>query len=305
VLATIPAVARRSQVMVTHTEPQTPAAHAYRRLAVALSLGQERPARSVHVGGATAVDPATTVAVNLAIALIQQGRRVLLVSGDRHDAQIDRCFDLVGEPGLDEYLARRGTTEPQEVLRGLLVLPAGTGAAYPVHNVPPREAITSIIDRGQRIADIVLIDAPPALDYPDAEVMGPLVDAVITVAAAERTTRRSAADLRSRLGLVSAPLRGAVLVRRPTLRDRIEVLVRDRAGTPAPVPVDTDAAAPRVDGGPLEPPRALTDSAALRERTNTLLKERGIESQPGVNRTGTAKPAGDDTPTGPSIHQKT
>jgi Mrp family chromosome partitioning ATPase len=293
VLATVPAVARPSQVMVTHTEPRTAAAHAYRRLAVALSLGQEEPARSVLVVGATTTDPATPVALNLAIALIQQGRRVLLISADRHDPRIDRCFDLVGEPGLDEYLARRGTTEPREVLRGLLVLPAGSGSAYPVHNVPPREAVASVIERGQRIADIVVIDAPPALDYPDAEVMAPLVDAVIAVAAAERTSRRDAADLRERLVLASAPLRGAVLLRRPTLRDRLHVLVRDRQ---AVVPDGTDLGA----ADPPAPTRSrpqraadLVESTAVKERISNLLRQRGVDpAAPGAN----GKVHDDDTP---------
>lgn len=330
VLATIPAVARRSQIMVTHTEPRTSAAHAYRRLAVALSLGHERPARSVLVVGATKDDPAATVALNLAIALIQQGRRVLVVSADRHDPRIDRCFDLVGQPGLDEHLARRGTTEPQEVLRDLLVLPAGTGEAYPVHNVAPREAVAATIERGLRIADIVVIHAPPALDYPDAEVMGPLVDAVIAAATAEQTPRAAVADLRDRLALVSAPLRGAVLVSRPTIFDRIEVALghhrrspgapaattppdgdaeraarpttppSSRTAKPAPAPAPsrpgaTRAAVPAVASGPAgSAPSA--DRDALKARIDALLRDRGMEreSPPGNGRRSEARAAWPD-----------
>ena len=97
--------------------------------------------------GATRQEPRTAVALNLAVALLQQGRSVLLVSGDRHDPQIDRCFGLAGQPGLDEHLAGRATSEPQEVLHGLHVLPAGTGEHFPVHHMPPQQAIAAVLER--------------------------------------------------------------------------------------------------------------------------------------------------------------
>jgi Mrp family chromosome partitioning ATPase len=228
VLATIPGVARSSAVMVTRTEPHAPAAHAYRRLAVTLLAGSERQTRSVLLVGPTTTEPRTAVALNLAVALIQQGRRVLLVSADRHDPKIDRTFGLTDLPGLDEYLAGRGTNEPEEVLRGLHVLPAGTGVAFPVHHVPPPAAVANVVERGLRIADIVLVDAPPALYYPDVEVIGPIVDAVVVVAMAEETPRRHLDDLRARLALVAAPLRGAVLVQRATLLQHLKLFRDER-----------------------------------------------------------------------------
>jgi Mrp family chromosome partitioning ATPase len=282
VLAEVPAVARASQALVTLTEPHSPAAHAYRRLAVALTADPDREPRWVLLVGATRKEPRTPVALNLAVALLQQGRHVLLVSGDRHDAQIDKTFDLVGEPGLDEHLAGLGTAEPQEVLRGLHVLPAGTGQAFPVHHMPPQQAIAAVLERGRRIADIVLVDAPPALDYSDAEAIGPLVDAVILVASAEQTSRREVADVRTRLDLVQAPVRGSVLVHRPSVRQRLSLLLRERAADRRAV---ATAAAARPSGeratgwddekaatSNRSSEDLATDAAALKARIEALLK---------------------------------
>jgi Mrp family chromosome partitioning ATPase len=316
VLATIPAVARSSQAMVTRTEPNTPAAHAYRRLAVTLLSGATAAPRSVLIVSPTKNEPRTAVALNLSIALIQQGRRVVLVSGDRHDPRIDRTFGLSG-PGLDEYLAGRGTIEPYEVLRGLFVLPAGDGIAFPIHHVPPRAAMTAVIERAMRLADIVLVDAPRALDYPDAEVIGQAVDAVLVVAAAERTTRGQTADLRGRLALVSAHVRGAVLVRHLSLRQRLNIVRQERAAVaarrpeaaptvpplqakPEPEPQPEQETEPEVEvevaveesAAPWErqPDDLKADAAALRERIDALLRR-----HTSVPINGNGEPVGETT----------
>lgn len=286
VLAAIPAVARASQTLVTLTDPHAPAAHAYRRLANALTADPDRQTRWAMLVGATDAEPRADVAINLAVALIQQGRQVLLVSADRHDPQIDRCFDLSGVPGYDEHLAGVVTTEPREVFRGLYVLPAGTGDAFPVQHVPPQQAVASVLERGRRIADVVLVDAPPALDYPDAEAIGPLVDAVIVVASAERTSRRQVSELRARLDLVMAPVRGAVLVHRPSLRHHLAVMLRERAeerrgAATSVVPAETFGLSPLDRGWSDDSPAGATlrssedraqDAAALRARIESLLR---------------------------------
>jgi Mrp family chromosome partitioning ATPase len=273
-------------VLVTLTEPHSAAAHAYRRLAVALTADPERQLRWVLLVGATKQEPRTEVAVNLAVALLQQGRQVLLVSGDRHDPQIDRCFGLAGQPGLDEHLAGRVTAEPQEVLHGLHVLPAGTGDSFPVHHMPPQQAVASVLERGRRIADIVLVDAPPALDYSDAEAIAPLVDAVIVVASAETTTRREIAELRSRLDLVLAPVRGAVLVHKPNFRHHLSVRLQERAEDRRAMAAAAAAARPedrvRVPSGWADDLASVgstrssedlaEDAAALKARIEALLK---------------------------------
>lgn len=226
VLATVPPSRRASQVLVTLSEPRAPAAHAYRRLAVALTSDPDRPLRWVLVVAPTRAEPATAVVVNLGVALQQQGKRVLLVSADRHDSGVDRTFGLTGEVGFDAHLAGAATVPPREVLSGMHVLPAGTGDAFPVDHMPPPRRVAAVLERGRRLADIVLVEAPPALDYSDAEAIAPLVDAVLVVAAAERTPRRVLAELRARLDLVQAPVRGAVLVQEPRLEDHLLAWLR-------------------------------------------------------------------------------
>ena len=286
VLAAIPPVARASQTLVTLTDPHAPAAHAYRRLANALTADPDRQTRWAMLVGATDAEPRADVAINLAVALIQQGRQVLLVSADRHDPQIDRCFDLAGVAGYDQHLAGVVTTEPREVFRGLYVLPAGTGEAFPVQHVPPQQAVASVLERGRRIADVVLVDAPPALDYPDAEAIGPLVDAVIVVASAEKTSRRQVSELRARLDLVMAPVRGAVLVHRPSLRHHLAVMLRERAegrrgAAAGVVPAETTTVTPLDRGWADDSPASAAlrssedraqDAAALRARIESLLR---------------------------------
>jgi capsular exopolysaccharide synthesis family protein len=141
----------------------------------------------------------TTVATNLAIALAQIGRRVIIVDGDLRKPRLDRIFDMVCEGGL------AGLLEKQEAVEQLVLTDFVRKTAIPNLTVLATKAANEgictklhssrmriLIERLRQEYDSVVIDSPPMLQIADARVLGWLADGVLLVLRARRTTRDSA-----------------------------------------------------------------------------------------------------------------
>ena len=150
----------------------------------------------------TSPDPGegkTTVATNLAIALAQIGRRVILVDGDLRKPCLAHIFDTVCETGLSELL---DTVEPIDKvplekfvfntpIPNLAVLPtnpANDGISTKLHSSRMRV----LLERLRKEYDHVIIDSPPMLQIADARVLGWLADGVLLVLRARKTTKDAA-----------------------------------------------------------------------------------------------------------------
>jgi capsular exopolysaccharide synthesis family protein len=146
----------------------------------------------------------TTVATNLALALAEIGRRVLLIDGDLRNPRIHRIFDLSNEWGLSNLLAGKSPPDGREAMyiqtgrRDLCLLPAGsvpTSISDALHSSRASE----FLDRIRREFDAVIIDSPPMLQLPDARILGHLSDGVVLVVRASETMRETALAATQRL----------------------------------------------------------------------------------------------------------
>jgi succinoglycan biosynthesis transport protein ExoP len=141
----------------------------------------------------------TTVATNLAIALAQIGRRVILVDGDLRKPRLDRIFDLSCEGGLADLLEAPEQIEVINLARfvtdtgipNLTLLPtkaASEGICTKIHSLRMRV----LLERLRKEYDSVIIDSPPMLHIADARVLGWLADGAVLVLRAHKTTKDSA-----------------------------------------------------------------------------------------------------------------
>lgn len=146
----------------------------------------------------------TTVASNLALALAEIGKRVLLIDGDLRKPRLHDLFRVSNEWGFSDVLAGNKPPDGSEAMvfgteyGGLHVLPAGHCHAS-ISNLLHSPGTSEFLQRMRREFDMVLIDTPPILPMPDARVLGRLVDGVILVVRAERTTKQTAAAASQRL----------------------------------------------------------------------------------------------------------
>ncbi len=175
----------RAGGLLLREHPQSLAAEAFRKLRTAIRFARpEAAATSLVVTGPQAGAGASTVAANLALAMVEAGRRVIVVDGNLADPALSKLFGLADAPGLCEVLA--GDAELETALAtggeaGLQVLPAGKLAegSGSVLAGPP---MVGLLERLEAQADVVIIDAPSVLPFAAAAELAAIADAVLVVA---------------------------------------------------------------------------------------------------------------------------
>ncbi len=178
---------------------------------------EHRP-RVLVVTSANPGEGKTTVITNLAIALAEVSQRVLLIDGDLRKPWLHDIFQLPNEQGFADLLrngeaARDGAAAAfirQTPVPGLSVLPSGRCQVAATNLLYARH-LPELLARLAADYDMILIDAPPMLQIPDARVLGRVSDAVILVVRANKTTRDAAQAVRQRLAEDGTPLLGTIL----------------------------------------------------------------------------------------------
>ncbi len=217
VLGDIPRITEDSPALVTAVSSHTPGAEAFRRLAAAtLAPRNGYVVDSITVTGANEKEGRTTAAVNMALALAQSGRQVLLVAADRRNTAVDRLFGLASQPGLNDFLrsnvdlesARTAIAQTEERL-GIHVMPTGTGSPPSLSS----NGLASLLTAAQERNMMIVFDSPPALTHADGLLLASVADAVYILAAVGRTRRSQLTELRVQLLNVQADIAGAILNR--------------------------------------------------------------------------------------------
>ncbi|MAG92448.1 MAG: hypothetical protein CMJ48_01675, partial [Planctomycetaceae bacterium] len=149
---------------------------------------------------------------NLAIAIAQLGRRVVLVDADMRRPVLHGLFGVERGPGLSEILVGNATW--QENLRstsveGLHVLPAGQSPPNPAELLASERTRTLIRELSDNF-DLVLVDSPPALPLTDASVLSTEVNGVFLVVRAGMASLEAARRAKASLQNVGARLLGVI-----------------------------------------------------------------------------------------------
>jgi succinoglycan biosynthesis transport protein ExoP len=164
-------------------------------------------------------DGKTTVSCNLAIAVAEIGRKVLLIDGDLRRPRLHKVFGVGNNWGLSDVLlsgTQLDTVPIMDLVRetevsGLCVLPGGSRGNTVPSNLFYSPRMSRLLARLRNEFDMVLIDAPPMIHLADARVLGRLADGVILVIRAGQTTTESALFARQRFAEDGTRVLGTVL----------------------------------------------------------------------------------------------
>jgi len=197
----------------TLDQPLTPSAEAYRALRTAIRfLDPDRPLETILITSAGPDEGKSTTAAHFAVALAQSGERVVLVDGDLRRGTLYDLFGLPAGAGITSVIT--GEASIDDVLQNWrdLVPVMGTGPLPPnPAEILGSQAMASLLEQLRRLADVVVIDAPPVLPVTDAVALSTQVDGVVLVARDARTSRHSIVEARRRLDGVGANVVGCVL----------------------------------------------------------------------------------------------
>ncbi len=209
--------------IVYFSHPNLPAVEGYRSLRTNIQfLNVEKNIKTILVTSSSPEEGKSTVLVNLAAALSEMGKKVIIVEADLRrpalykylETKIDKeCDSFKKGHGLTSVLA--GTSNLVESLckteyAGLWVLMSGVKPPNPAELVSSHRMESLIQQLAERV-DYVLIDAPPVLAISDAVAISPMVDGVLLVASygmAERDTSRHCVNL---LRQVKAEILGLII----------------------------------------------------------------------------------------------
>jgi polysaccharide biosynthesis transport protein len=175
-------------------------AESFRATLTSILFSPEQPGarRVLAITSSMPSEGKTTITSNLAIALAETSRRVVLVDADMRRPRLHKVFNTVNTWGLSNLLQEKTliTDYPRETLTrnttipNLNLLVSGPGVVG-IPSVLQSNRAAQLLERLKREFDVVLIDCPPMLHLADARVLGRLADGVILVIRAGKTSQEA------------------------------------------------------------------------------------------------------------------
>ena len=204
-----------NNAIVTITDPQSIAAEAYRTLRTNIEFSSvDHAIHTLLVTSSTPSDEKAATVANLAVAMADGDRSIILVDADLRRPSQHTLFGLTNERGFtnlfrDEEAMHNPPlqTVPNTSLR---VLTSGPLPPIPGQLLASKK-IAQVIAQLAGMAEMVIFDAPPIITVNDASLLASQVDGVLLVVRAGGDKRDHVKAAKDRLEKVNAHLIGAVL----------------------------------------------------------------------------------------------
>jgi non-specific protein-tyrosine kinase len=212
----------RHDKLVTITNSRSSIAEAYRLLRVNIDFATlDRSAQTILVTSSSRSEGKSTTVANLAIAIAQTGKRVILVDTDLRHPTLHQFFRLPAECGVTTALLKPGTALEDHLvrtgIRNLWLMPAGPMPPNPAELLGSQRMV-ELIKALKAQADVILFDSPPVLAVVDATIMARACDATLLVVLAKKTRSAALRRASEQLAQSGAHLLGVVLNRAPASR---------------------------------------------------------------------------------------
>lgn len=201
--------------LVTLSQPRSPASEAYRTLRTNLQfVSLDRPLKTLLMTSAGPEEGKSTVLANLAVAIAQGEKRVVLVDCDLRRPSLHSLFGVDASVGLTTMMVdEKAMASPplqDTAVDGLKLLASGPLPPSP-SDLLGSQRMDQVLASLRERADLVLLDAPPVLAVSDAAVLATKVDGVLLVVSSGHTRRDSIQTAKAKLEQVNARIIGAVL----------------------------------------------------------------------------------------------
>lgn len=197
-------------------DPKTHMAEAYMTVRTNLGFSTDHGVpKTLAITSAAPAEGKSTSSFALAMVLARTGKRVALIDVDLRRPSMARNLGLSGDAGVSNYLS--GDDNWQQLLQPTAIENVLFISAGPT---PPSAADLLAGDRLARLVnelaaafDHVIVDAPPMLGLSDAPLIARVVEGMIYVIEAERTSARAAQAALARLRESRARVLGAIMTK--------------------------------------------------------------------------------------------
>lgn len=192
-------------------------AEAYRHLRTSILLSTAgRAPKSLLVSSSLPSEGKSTIATNTAISLAQTGARVLIIDADMRRPRLHSIFNIENGNGLSTLLASELTDNEitnslkQDEKTKLFIMTSGPIPPNPAELIGSEQMVSLLRILQNRFTHIV-IDSPPIASFTDGVLIASMVDGVILVVHAGRSSRQVVRRSRQMLQEIGAKIFGVVL----------------------------------------------------------------------------------------------
>ncbi len=209
--------ARASSELLINNDPRSSLAEAYRQLrtSILLSTAGHAP-KSLLITSSLPAEGKTTTAVNTAISLAQTGAKVLVIDADMRRPRLHSVFGKSNAEGLSTILSSE--MEDSDILKiiqydnesKLNLLPSGPIPPNPAELVGS-EQMAMLMKKMQDHFTHVVVDSPPIASFTDGVLVASMVDGVILVVHAGKSSRQVVRRSRQLLQDIGVKVFGVVL----------------------------------------------------------------------------------------------
>lgn len=209
---------RRKQAAISFDRENSGISEAFRKLRTNLQfLSVDNPPRVILVTSSMPSEGKSTTAINVALALAETEKSVVLVDGDLRRPSLHRYLDLVASVGFSTVLS--GAVSLNDALQktrfpGLTVLTSGAIPPNPSELLGSQSARKLLTELRTKF-DYVIVDSTPLLAITDAAILAAGADGALVMARYGHTKREHLSHAVGSLRSVGAPLLGAVFTMTP------------------------------------------------------------------------------------------
>ena len=190
-------------------------AEAYRHLRTSLLFSSAgHPPQTILVTSSQPAEGKTTTAINTAITLAKSGVEVAIIDCDLRRPRLHKHFGVGNSYGLTSYLS--GDRNPENLLQNcegmpnLKVITSGPIPPNPAELLSSNE-MKNLLQFLKGNFKHIVIDSPPSVFFTDAAILSIMVDGVVIVALAGKSSIHLTRRFKQRLGSIGARIYGVVL----------------------------------------------------------------------------------------------
>ena len=206
----------KSELLI-HTDSRSALAEAYRQLRTSILLSSAGHApKSLLITSSLPAEGKTTTATNTAISLAQTGAKVLIIDADMRRPRLHSVFNISNGEGLSTILSSE--MAENQILDVVQYDEASKLHLMPSGPVPPNpaeligsEQMSNFLKTMQNNFTHVVVDSPPIASFTDGVLIASMVDGVILVVHAGKSSRQVIRRSKQLLQDVGAKIFGVVL----------------------------------------------------------------------------------------------
>ncbi|MBI4314023.1 MAG: polysaccharide biosynthesis tyrosine autokinase [Candidatus Omnitrophica bacterium] len=174
----------------------------------------EAPCHRLLITSSLPEEGKSLVSANLAVALQELGRKVILIDADMRRPTLFRIFNVPLEPGLSTYLLGQAGLEDivqvPKACQGLTVVPSGAVPHRPA-DLLAGQKMAELLEEFSKSFQYIILDTPPVLAVADATILSRLAGGAIVVARSHQTHREALLVMRQQLTQTPLKFIAAVL----------------------------------------------------------------------------------------------